>query len=81
MKNTAAFSAAVFVDPRNDAVSAASNTKDTTHPVAPIRRKVRRPNLSTYKAVHVLPCEDAQDLLAMMLNEFRNSLSVSVPES
>ena len=42
-----AFKAAMFVEPRNSAVSAASKIKDITHPEAPMRRKVRLPNLST----------------------------------
>jgi hypothetical protein len=43
----AALRAAELFVPRKEAVSAASKTNETTHPVAPMRRKVRRPNLST----------------------------------
>lgn len=54
-KNTAAFRPAVFVVPRYSAVSAQRKLSETTTPVAPIRRKVRRPSLSMYRAVHMLP--------------------------
>ena len=50
-----AFNPAVLFVLRNVAVSAQRKMRAVMQPQLPINRKVRRPHLSTKKAVHMLP--------------------------